>query len=236
MNNIAETKENQPKPIREIQIGQDFHPFDPAYTTQNISGLGHKQSKSSIVLNIESNLKIPININTYASRTQKGHAITPFDPALGYQIDSEDLELERRLAKTKRLEDELRQNIDFAKAPLHISVWSDGDLLHELGLNKKHKLSGYQFSQEMSDLLRRLRLLVYFPKSKFEAKPWETSLDLGGIYFREFYPIDSGPLPTSKTYRGSGPQEGFSLFLPSDPEKLAQIRARFVMVEEQPQE
>ena len=81
------------------------------------------------------------------------------------------------------------------------------------------------------DLLRRLRNLVSFPESRFEARPDETMLNKGEIHFVDYYPTDSGPLPT--TENNSDVREGFSLYLPSDPEKLAQIRARFVLAPEE---
>ena len=121
--------------------------------------------------------------------------------------------------------------MDFAKAPNYLDVSINCYLLNKLGLNTKHGSTDYRFSQEMLDLLRRLRNLVSFPESRFEARPDETMLNKGEIHFVDYYPTDSGPLPT--TENNSDVREGFSLYLPSDPEKLAQIRARFVLAPEE---
>ena len=67
----------QPKPQRNVNLGEEFRPFDQRYARQDVSRIPiAKQSKSSIVLNIE-NLKVPLNINVLTSRTTKGDAITP---------------------------------------------------------------------------------------------------------------------------------------------------------------
>jgi len=231
MDNIIE--QEQPKQERLITLGEEFSLFDPKYTNEDFNpNLNVDQFRSQIKLNVEE-VNIPITNYAVPSRSPKGQSITPFNPELGYQIDSEDLTLESRIAKMRRLDKELRQNIDFAKAPLNIDILSPNYALHELGLNRKNQMAGYTSSQKMLDLSRRLRVVVIFPKSRFEAFPWETSLFLGEVQFRLFYPIDSGPLPISKTYSISGPQEGFSLYVPSDQEKLAQIRAKFVLADEQ---
>ncbi len=225
MDNMQERKELQSKSERVIALGEEFQPFDPKYATPNI--IYH--DKPSIQLKIDDNLKIPIRISAYICHAQKINSITPFEPELGYIIDSEDLNLESRLVKIRRLDKELRQDIDFGKAPLNLSIGSGGSMLNELGLNREGLLYGYEFSQEMLDLFKRLRILIFFPESRFEARP---KLDRGEISFQDYYPIDARPLPIPETYSTLDPREGFSLLLPSDPEKLAQIRARFVMVEE----
>lgn len=162
--------------------------------------------------------------------------MTPFDPEIGYQIDSEDLKLDSRQRKTERLKNELEKVIDFSKAPLFLNIQAHDTTLNELGLNEEDEAVRlrYKFSEEMLDLLNRLRVLVSFPEGLYAARSWKTRLSLGGIDFRFFYPGDSGPLPIKS--ESFGLFEGFHLFLPSDPEKLSQIRARFVMVEEQPEE
>ena len=234
MDNI--TEQEQPKPERVIQLGQEFQPFDPKYAKPGRSSfVGINNFISQVKLNLGNDLNIPFDVNTSGSKSRKIVAITPFDPEVGYQIDSEDLKLETRLQKIERLKEELNKNIDFQKAPLSLNVSCDSYTLNKLGLNIGEGYSSSKFSQEMLTILRKLRLYAFFPKGRFETRPWEISLGLGEIRFNSYYPIDTGPLPALE-HTERNVHEGFYLFLPSDPEKLAQIRARFVMVDEQPDE
>jgi len=231
MDNIPERE--QPKPEREISLGQDFSLFDPKHTIKSRSQNEVTIFKSPIRLNLENNLETPLNIHASTSPTYKGESITPFDPELGYQIDSEDLKLETRIQKMKRLHDTLNRKIDFSKAPLYLAIYKhEFDSTYRLGLNEESKrnsvLAGNLFPQEMFDLLKRLRVLVSFPEGKgaFEAKSSLRELGHGSISFDNFYPVDSGPLPVDNDLRLGVLHEGFLLVLPSDPEKLAQIKAR----------
>lgn len=240
MDNIPERE--QPKPERIVSLGEDFSLFDPEYTILSRSQNEVTIFKSPIKLNLENNLQTPLNIHALTSPTYKGESITPFDPELGYQIDSEDLKLETRVQKMKRLHDVLNRKIDFSKAPLYLAIYKyDFDSTYRLNLNEESKrdsvVAENLFSQEMFDLLKRLRALVSFPEGKgaFEAKSSLKELEHGSIMFDNFYPIDSGPLPTPAEDAGII-REGFNLFLPSDPGKLSQIKARFVLAEEQPEE
>ena len=232
MDNIPERE--QPKQERVISLGQDFYPFDPEYTNQWISPMEVKVYDSSISLNLTDTLRIPLIIEANSSKTPKGNCITPFDPDIGYRIDSEDLELDSRLRKTERLKDELDKIIDFSKAPVYLGIQADDTTLNELGLNEEAEVR-YKFSEDMLTLLTRLRVLVFFPTGLYMASPWKTTLGFGELDFNYFYPADTGPLPIESD-DDLGLDEGFSLFLPSDPGKLAQIRARFVLAEEQPDE
>lgn len=250
MDNIPEKE--QPKPERVVSLGEEFQPFDPRYLKREYRREIPREFRSEIVLNTENGLKIHIDINTYGLKRIKGRAITPFEPELGYQIDSEDLKLESRLAKIERLKTQLEQDIDFVKAPLLLSIYmsdSDYTLLYEWGLNKEQIA---EYRKEIPKLLRKLRILISFPTSRFEARANENQ-HLNITDWSLFYPIDSGPLPTSEppiplARKLEIPEigesfpfildigEGFSLFLPSDLQKLAQIRARFVLAEEKPEE
>ena len=223
----------QPKPERVIALGEDFYLFDPEYTNQPISPMEVKVYESSILLNIQDALRIPLNIGTHSGRTSKGYCITPFDPETDHRINSEDLELDSRQLKMGRLKIELGKTINFSKDPVNLDTQAYDTALNELGFNEEDE-AGYKFSEEMLDLLNRLRVLVSFPKGLYVARPWKTSLSLGNIDFHFFYPADAEPLPIKSYYFLL--YEGFPLLLPSDPEKLSQIRARFALVEEQPQE
>lgn len=157
-------------------------------------------------------------------------SIAPFDPELGYQIDSEDMNTDSRIQKHLRLYHDAkpRNSIDKQKAPYFLHVWS--------GSTRK-LLSKRNVSQESIALLNRLRILIIFPRSSFEARSQYRDED-DPIEFRDYYPVDSGPIPTPFPYSREHItfdhviREGFFLKLPSDPEKLAQIRAKFALVDE----
>ena len=244
MDNIPERE--QPKPERVIQLNQEFHPFDPKYTVDRkpyFPRSPQSQSiESSIQLNLEgANFPLRIEASNYSNPlfNHWGQVMTPFDPELGYQIDYDDLNLATRREKINRLgAPKLFETIDPKKAPYLFEMFTIGKHLNEVGLNKKRGVDKFEFPKDTKDLLRKLRLHVFFPKLKFEGKISEYDIENGWINFSHFYPADSGPLAEGK-YEDIGDEEWFTqeslfLFLPSDPEKLAQIRARFVLVEEEP--
>lgn len=224
MDNIQERE--QPKPERAVSLDQDFDLFDPRYTEKNRGRYEVDRFDSSIKLNID-NLQINFNIDAHVFRANsKGYTITPFDPELGYQINSEDYNIESRKQKMEREKKEFNKQVDFSKAPLTLQLMSKENQSNEEVIG----------NQENSGLLKKLRLVILFPEEKdsYEARAHELSLELHNkIELISFYP-QSKPLP----YKGIGPQflEGFKIALPSDPEKLSQIRARFLLAEEETEE
>ena len=236
----------QPKPERTVSLGEEFHPFDPKYTVYRPEIRGSYEEipiKSPIQLNLEgTNFPLEIEASSHSDRlfNNWGMCITPFDPELGYQIDSDDLNLATRRKKLKRLGDKLLETINSEKAPYLFQMSAIERNLNKVGLNKKRAEDTYEyeFPKDTIDLLRRLRLHVFFPKLRFEGKIDELFIKDGSIHFFDFYPADTGPLPVGDEeidVEGWLIRDGLFLALPSDPEKLAQIRARFVLVEEQPQ-
>jgi len=95
----------------------------------------------------------------------------------------------------------------------------------------------YRFPPETLDAVKRLRLLLAFPTGSFAARPNEINLyDNGALTFSHFYPSDQGPFPkipkTDTLYQGI--HDGLQIFILKDPKELKQIRAKFVLVEDQP--
>ena len=218
----------QPKQERIISLGEEFHLFDPQYKIQRQHSERFETDGfvSTIILNVK-DVKIPIDINALAS-IEAPFSATPFDPEIGYQITPEDFTPDR----DKKIEGMYHQ---LEKAPLELYITSDPMRLNQEGLNKKIGEYQNQFSSDMLGLLNKLRILLIFPTGAFEAKPEFDDIARNLISFFEFYPVDSGHLYSIFGENGTK-WEGVNLFLPSDPEKLAQIRARFVMVDEQPDE
>lgn len=223
MDNISERE--QPKPERVIHLGEEFHPFDPKYTIDvkptDIKPTSIKQTgiKSSIQLNLEGK-NFPIKITAIKDKRNEffnewGNVMTPFDPGLGYQIDSDDLlSFETRRQKTIRLKPKLTEHIDSEKTPYFFRI------------NSRRTV------KDTTDLLRRLRLHVFFPELRFEAAIPKSLIEGGPIIegghiiedsplFYMFYPADTGPLPeaghTELNDQMPFLREGFLLYVPSDP-------------------
>ena len=222
MDNIPERE--QPKQERIVSLGEEFKPFQLDRTEIIKRKIGY-DFNSLLKLNIKDGLQFDFRFLSMSDRGLKAMGITPFDPELGYQIDSDDLTLDTRIKKFRNLMD-TGDYIDFSKASNVIVV------MHLLSRDD------IPISHSMLDLLKKLRLYVFFPTSRYESKYWdnylEPSTDAKGPWLSHFYPLDTGPLPTDiiQPYMNSG----LKLYVPADLEKLSQIRARFVLAEEQPEE
>lgn len=233
--NLKEAKEANPPVRRIIYLDQLFSPFNPG---ENLVKRQKHYPFDIITTNIDlvlgSSLKFPIDIQLALDLADSRiSVITPFNPELGYIVDSEDLEIEARKAKVKRITREWvmkgKEEVDFAKAPFRLSVETESNFT----LKGTHAIP---LAQETVDLLAKISLLVQLEEGgSFEARAWEPVLSSGSLWFKEFYPQDGPPLPVENE-RFSDINEGFSLYLPDDPEKLKQVRMQFVLVEEQPQD
>ncbi|MBI2028753.1 MAG: hypothetical protein HYT07_04050 [Candidatus Levybacteria bacterium] len=249
MDNISEAKENQKLPERRvIRLNEDFHPFDHDVNLIVKRTFSQRESpdfdalETRIELATENDLRIPIDMLLFSvSFWQHGHTVLPFDSEKGYRIDSDDFNLENRIAKLNRLgEEKLSKFMDFSKRHYELFVAGNVPSLIENAIVKKVSGDRYRFPQEKLSLLGKLRLLLRLPDESFEAKPFEPSLTRGDLWFKDFYPTDSGPLSASTDGLQSPilqlimQREGFNILLPDDPEKLKQIKMRFVLAEEKP--
>lgn len=229
MDNISEQKEQQqPKP-KIVQLGQKFHPFDPAENGTDITEGTHTLSIP------DEDLKIPLDIGIDPSRVSARVAIDPFNPEIGYRIDNEDLNLESRIAKNRRLMHKPEFAIRYSKTPVVLRIQVMRDVLAKALIKKESRMLTDKLSEETLGLLRKLRARVVSGQTSFEAKPNETSLSLGELELNYFYPVDSGPLPTTEDLANNeGLYEGFLLIFPNDLEKLKQIQVQLVLAEEEP--
>jgi len=234
MDNIPERE--QPKPERTVKLGEEFQLFDPKHVhIRNYDRFSLFDYK--FLLNIEDDFQLPFGV--YAAdieegiENKKGDYLLPFGPRDdGYHIDPEDFNIETRREKLKRLQEELQKPLDLTKNPLWLLIDTNEEELTKLGLNK-YKGDNYEFPYKMLDLLKRLRITLKTPGGSFEAMPLPDYKRSGEVIFASFYPADFGPLAANRE-NFSEPGEGLNLGLPSDLEKLAQIRARFVLAEEEP--
>lgn len=236
MSNDGGAKEVQPQSERIISIGEVFSPFDAQ--TNNMENTRQRPligrdsglfMRTTLV--IDEDLSIPISISA-VDMEERGIAIkkkdvlTPFDPDLGYPVDSEDFILEERKSKLARLEQEIKKKIDLAKAPLGLQIES---------VDKEGRLK--IFSPEISKQLKKLRVLVRAGDMRLEAEP-SVSIDLedGRLGFFFFYPVDTGPLADSLFPLTSGEKPPYPgplwVNLPKDPEKLKQIKMQFILAED----
>lgn len=233
--NLKEAKEAD-FPVRRITyLDQPFFPFNPE---ENLVKRQKHYPFDIITTNIDlvlsSSMKFPIDIQLALDRADSRISIiTPFNPGLGYTIDSEDLKIETRKAKVKRISREQlmkgEEELDFAKAPFRLSVETEPGFT----LKRTHSIP---LAQETVDFLAKIRLLVRLGEGgSFEARVWEPVVSSGALWFREFYPQDAPPLP-AENERFSAINEGFSLYLPDDPGKLRQIQMRFGFIPEQMQD
>lgn len=246
MDNITERE--QPKPERIVKLGEEFQLFNPIQVSKTISGFG-----SSIVLNIDNKLEIPLSIGAEDLTKLPGleglreEFLFPFGPdEEGYRIDPADFDVDTRREKRKRLgKNFLQEAIDVNKNSFKLDIGVSDDELKKLGLNIARATEGGEFelSEEELDLLKRLRILIMTPKGGiFDARPDPIGLADPAdpkninIFFVDYYPVDFGPLATSTEDFSALAAEGFNLGLPSDIEKLSQIRAKFALAEERPKD
>lgn len=231
---MNESSEQENQKERVVRLNEEFLFFDPN-TTRKEFNQGSKVNQffgSIITLDTEGLLpQFKVDFNAFPSRTDKVNAITPFDPDEGYRISNEDLNLETRIKKLQEMKAELSQQVDFAKAPLHLEVQNSA-VSRDFG-------KGYldRFDSETLRQLSQLRVQVRFPNGlEFEASPDLTSLILGQLKFKKFYPVDTGPLPAPKDdieQLMTKMQEGFGLYVPSDKDKLTQIKAKILLTQEE---
>ena len=235
MDNIPERE--QPKPERTVKLGEEFQLFDPKHI--NIYKWDdYDQFDYRFLLNIEDNFQLPLTLKASVldMDAAKGDFLLPFGPREdGYHIDNADFEVETRRQKLKRLHEEPQEPLEQTKNQLWLFIDSDADELIDLELSKGKHGQGFssitEFPDKMLDLFRRLRINLKTPEGLFEAMPLLDYKKSGAVIFASFYPADLGPLAA---YDSALYENGLMLAVPSDLNKLSQIRAMFVLAEEEP--
>lgn len=199
----------------EVTLNKEFKLFDPRFTI-----LDHKQEmfggKKYVSQRALRRDKIPdlkFDAENNPAHLEKILAFTPFNPEEGYQLDERDMKKEER--NKKIIDFDTRKYIGQRFANSYLTVESHG------------------IDPNLHEALSLLRLQLFPPGLSFEGKPREDYLEKGAFIFTHFYPLDTGELPGRiKTNRYSL-REGLILAVPSDLEKLEQIRARFVFAPKQ---
>lgn len=208
-----------------VALNQEFYAFDPRRTIQTLYGkLGFYEFKREIILETGVLPHLPIELSaSIDTEVPKSQTLTPFNPESGYTITQEDFSLETRRKKINDIGERELNEEEFAKAPLLITAECDEEKF------KKAKLyyRPYELSLKVENVLRRLRLLLIFPNGSLEGK---SDTSDGILFFIEFYPIDDPPIPTGGEYPLN--TAGFLVHVPSNIEKLSQIRAKFILVDD----
>lgn len=253
-------RQEQPKAERIIQLGEEFHPFDPKYVQKKIhsskyakleGGIPHIEVFYSprIVLDLENKYRVSSTVSAQYGlpyyhdgpvgrlhqdygALAKHNVLTPFDPKSGYQINSQDFNIAHRIDKVRRaISKQVRREQQYRNVdvPLKLFAPASTEFPFKLPLN----------------MIEALKMQVFFGEKSFEAAvgPGITAASGYTFYFDVFYPTDKGPLSTTNKGdrldtledTGLGLREGLYIFLPSDSEKLSQIRAKFVLAEQDPQ-
>lgn len=255
-------RQEQPKAERIIQLGEEFHPFDPKYVKRKMYSLRNVESfyigiphveefySPRIALDIENKYRVfsavtaryglpnyydrPVGILHQDYKGVKKHnVLTPFNSKSGYQINSRDFDATRRLDKVKAiLGGKTREQRQ------HRDV--DVPLILSAGAYSEYP------AELPIPMVLALRMQVFFGEKSFEAGPAEAAQSGGKIAFQfnHFYPTDKGPLSVLELDHPEYSIEnlleydlgvGLHIFLPSDSERLSQIGAKFVLAEQEPQ-
>jgi hypothetical protein len=243
---------NGKKPVT-YELEQEFPLFDPeGQITSSRSSMGVNTFRSNIYLALPltvGKIEIPFTVNTFAGKSAKDDAITPFRRDLGYIIDQRDiLDAEERAEKVKK-DSGMKEHISFKEAPLWIEVQASGSELAKLGLNRPRLITGSEFSADQKAIFGRLRLQVTIPGSlpevdiwsdefriatSYESRPNRLSFEQGCIKFSDFYPSDIGPLATrySNNINMYNFNDGLGLYVPSDIATLQTIDTKFTIEDE----
>lgn len=221
------------KSERIISLGEEFHPFNPPIEDSMI-----KSIRIGLKIN---NMEWPMFIGTDSFNLPKNRSLTPFNPGLGYGINSDDFTLERRTAKAQLVppvetyEQNKKSRLDpsdlYSNKFTHLLIRGVGSILHRLGLNediKDRSNTYFKFSDEALDLLRRLRIIVKLPMETYEGRPTEFDLANGALRFDRFYIQEKGPLATSEPKQKTSEGESDHYLEKSSQERgrTAQERAR----------
>lgn len=218
----------EPPHVEKIGLGEEFKIFDPALTVvQSYEGGRIRFFNSSRLLELPDMLySVKLDFRSGNTYNQRGIEITPFDPELGYVITAEDLNLESR---KKKIDREMGRKKISTLCIIHPQRTLD--LTTRPNVIGKDGIRHYNSLPENFPTLSLLRFQVSFPDVYLESRYCH---DKSGGSFDRFYPHDTGELPDVGLLIGLYNQAtyGHRLILPNDPNKLAQIKGRFVLARE----
>lgn len=251
MDSKSEREQGRKKIVK--KLGERFNPYGlpnphkiELPSIENVFGV-QKTRTNEFYLSLadEANIPlIPFLTATFLVRGQKRNTYTPANPSEGYEVTAEDFDLEKRKKKLQSIDGDVNRKV----APLGWNVTSSSVTdLTESGIAEGTDLLKHRIKNKYLPMIKRLRLQVFFPgsdpeikyddprfrrSSSFEARPSPLSLEFGDINFRNFYPLETGPLKSS----GSGSldiAEGNGFQLPDNPKYLSKIEIEFILLPEE---
>ena len=233
-----------------VRPGEDFLLFDTSRKHTHIrysdDGL-FAGLKSSIRLETGflGNLILSSVVAPYVK--ERSTVLSPFDWEQGYPLDQEDLFIQRRAAKVRRVKRERAGAIQ----GLFLFVFGEYEEETDSALIRTFLPEGPQAQEgEPTAQLNCLFLTLKFPGGASFTAQAQLNVQHTFLLFRTFFPSDTGPLPrpghSSSTSLASSsdprltsgtPQEqdqdqseGFDLLVPFDLAKLQTIRAQFLFL------
>lgn len=230
-----------------VRPGEDFLLFD---TNRNRTQIRYSDDgffaglKSSIRLETGflGNLTLSLVASPYTK--ERSAVLTPFDREQGYPFDQEDLFVQRRVAKVRKMKRELAEAIQ----GLYLFVFVTYEAVMENALVQAFLQENFQGPENgRIAQLRRLFLTLKFPGGASFTAQAQLNTQRTFLLFRTFFPSDTGPLPRVGSFpspsQPGSPEapaisgqsqeqrddrtEGFDLLVPFDLAKLQTIKAQF---------
>jgi hypothetical protein len=220
--------------LPQLQLGQRFQVFPQASTEPipRLPGWGYEavpKYEAKAVLRVEELAPLPITFSALPTWKDRTQAFAPFAPALGYHITVEDFDPTTRAEKLAAMVAAGMSDIPGNSLELGAGIPKEEAI--RLGLQEPHPtLDCTRYTPEAFEVLAALRFQLFFPGGiGLEAAPDPHQLAVGEVSFMDgFYPFDFGPLPIPRGYRHLL-SEGLQVAVPSEPNVLQQIKARFVL-------
>lgn len=230
--------------LEEIKLGQLFDVFpEDKRTVGERKGFPSVERRFKLVTGGLPVLPMRISAR-HAHSWKKGEVYLPFNPELGSTFDEAERDIEKRARKL--ISETSGPDLDNSVAGLVFDARGLEKELFELGVTRDAESDSVK--PEFGPLVSRLRLQVFFPDSSFEGQPFDLKLKgrpvevPPSLYFSSFDPLEKQPSASAPPERPPigfyvTPSElllsGKRICLPPDLEKLGQIKARFIMVDEQ---
>lgn len=255
----AKGGEEQQSEGREIRLNEEFDLFPPNATSVYELAHGLKLINSEIILAIEDGEQaFPLPL-TAAARPRTTYqypilAFTPFAAEGSYLVDQRDFDPQQRARKIEPYT--YRSQHHISSSNFFVVDTGRIDAMRKLGIIEGDSMD---FTPQVRAVISRLRLVVNTPLVReTEGEEEENEFQADGIAleaypylsngsatveFSQFHPLDFGPmasvegvkLPRLNIGVVVGAASNLAILLPTELDKLASIRGKFMLSPEQPQ-
>ncbi len=208
-------------------LGERFSLFPPEETVQQRCADGIMPVfQSLLTLDTDDDLPpLPFQLSTSVWPKPFHDAFTPFEPDAGYHLTREDYDpVIRPLLRHHLIHDFSQRDspghplVLSVVAQLHSGAWREGP---------EATMPVGRLFDDYGDILSQLHLLVSVNGMRLAAAPDPHGLQNGDLaYWRDFYPLDLGPLPPAG---GPNPDAGLFIALPARWEAVSKLHGRFVL-------